>query len=114
MLFEQGSSLSGLTPSLPRAIERYFVRSVEAAGHALAVPSTVVHSICEAPKPGTRITGVWPQSSGLVACRPHTLETAPTPKIRSSAVRLTACGAASHVVHLPPACEYWIVASCAS
>src|SRR3954447_10436623 len=96
MLFEHGSSLSGFTPSSLSAIEMYFERSVSAAGHALAVPTIVLHSICEAPKPGTRITGVLPHSSGLVACRPQAPAAPYEPKIRSSAVRLTGCGAFSH------------------
>src|SRR4051794_34167856 len=82
MLFEHGSSLSDFTPSSPSAIAMYLERSVSAAGQALLVPTIVLHSICEAPKPGTRMTGVSPHSSGLVACRPQLPAADCAPKIR--------------------------------
>ena len=98
-------SVSGLEPSSASDISGYFFLSSKAAGHSFCAPTIVLHSSCEAPKPGRRMTGVLPHSSGLVACRVHPPSADCMPKIRSSATRLTGCGAASHVFHAAAAWE---------
>src|SRR3954471_9365287 len=45
--------------------------SSSAPGHRSIVLPPSVHVSSEAPKPGTRMTGVFQHASGLVSCRPH-------------------------------------------